>query len=442
MLIHGWGRYPRIDAEVVEPESVAALTSSLSTANKGIHIPRGAGRSYGDSALAAAVISCRYLDNFYTLDEESGILHCGGGLTIDQLLQVCIPKGWFLPVVPGTRFVSIGGAIAADIHGKNHHRDGSFCDFVESLTLVLANGELIQCSRSENADLFHGACGSMGLLGVIVGVTLRLEKVSSVFLKTQALPTSNLEETLASLEEHNEARFVVAWLDCLAQNDQLGRGIVHIGEYDDSGRLQVQKRWGPSVPFSTPSLLLNRHSMGLFNNLYYKLHAGGATGNESYDEFFFPLDSIRHWNRLYGRKGFLQYQFVLPDESSQQGIAQVLERVAASGKGSFLAVLKKFGEANANLLSFPRSGMTLTLDFKRESSLFPLLNELDAIVIDHGGRHYLAKDARLSESVFKAGYPNWQKFLELKQRVDPDQRFASLQSARIGLTNNEESASL
>ncbi len=442
MLIHGWGRYPRIDAEVIEPESTSALESLLAQSTKASHIPRGAGRSYGDSALAETVISSRYLDNFYSLDEEQGILHCGAGLTIDQLLSVCIPRGWFLPVVPGTKFVSIGGAIAADIHGKNHHRAGSFCDFVDSFTLALASGELRKCSRIENKELFHGACGGMGLLGVIVDVTLRLEKVTSVFIDCQALPTANLQDTFDTLQEHSNARFVVAWLDCLAQKDQLGRGIVHVGEYDNSNRLKLHQRWGPTVPFSTPSILLNRHSMGLFNRLYYRLQSGSSTSNESYDEFFFPLDSIKHWNRLYGRKGFMQYQFVLPEESAREGMSQILQQVAGAGKGSFLAVLKQFGNANANLLSFPRSGMTLTLDFKLEDSLFPMLESLDAIVLEHGGRHYLAKDARLSESVFKAGYPDWQAFHSLKQEVDPNERFASLQSERIGLTSKNGTTSL
>ncbi len=436
MLIQGWGRFPRIDAEVLEPQTVSALTNTLASVPEVAQIARGAGRSYGDSALAGQVISSRYLDNFHSLDEEQGILRCGAGLTFEQLLEVCIPRGWFPPVVPGTKFVTIGGAIAADIHGKNHHRDGSFCDFVESFTLALANGELKQCSQSENAQLFRGVCGGMGLLGIVLDVTLRLNKVSSVFLKTQSIPTSNLNKTIAALEQHNDERFVVAWLDCLAQGESLGRGVVHVGDYDDSDRLTVHKRWGPGVPFSTPALLLNRHSMRLFNSLYYKLNSG-SNSNESYEEFFFPLDSIRHWNRLYGRKGFLQYQFVLPDASAQEGISSVLQRVASAGKGSFLAVLKKFGAQNSNLLSFPTAGMTLTLDFKNETSLFPLLDELDAIVIDHGGRHYLAKDARLSESVFKAGYPQWQEFKSIKEQVDPDERFASLQSQRIGLTGGK-----
>lgn len=440
MQLHGWGRYPKISAQLLEPASTESLLDLIRADEQNtVFIPRGAGRSYGDSALGPHILGSRYLDSLISLDSEQGLLHCGAGLTIDELLKICIPRGWFPAVVPGTKFVSIGGAIAADIHGKNHHLDGSFCDFVDSFSLALAGGKILTCSRSENTELFHATCGGMGLTGMIIDATLRLEKVSSVFIKTRSLATGSLRETIDLLEQNNSARFVVAWLDCLAQGEEMGRGIVHVGEFDDSKRLKIHKRWGPTVPFSTPSLFLNKYSMQFFNNLYYKLNAGDAESNESYDEYFFPLDSIGNWNLLYGRKGFLQYQFVLPVETANEGMKTVLMKVAHAGKGSFLAVLKKFGEGNSNLLSFPRNGLTLTLDFKREASLFPLLDELDEIVIEHGGRHYLAKDARLSESVFKAGYPEWEQFVAIKQQFDPGERFASLQSERIGLTNKSGS---
>lgn len=439
MLVHGWGRYPKISAQLTEPASPDSLLDQLRTCPPTDYtIPRGAGRSYGDSALGPHIMSSRHLDSLLSFDAETGLLHCGAGLTLEQLLQVCIPKGWFPAVVPGTKFISIGGAIAADIHGKNHHGVGSFCNFTDSVTLALADGETVTCSRSDNPELFAATCGGMGLTGVIIDAVIRLEKVSSVFINTRALPSKNLQETLNLLEQHQDSKYAVAWLDCLAQGEQLGRGIVHLGDFDDSGRLKIHNRWGPSVPFNTPAVFLNKHSMRLFNSLYYNLYAGGDSSkvsNESYDEYFFPLDSIGNWNRLYGRKGFLQYQFVVPSEAAAECIGGVLARVAETGKGSFLAVLKNFGEANSNLLSFPRAGMTLTLDFKWEPSLFPLLEELDGMVIAHGGRHYLAKDARLSESVFKAGYPRWEDFLKIKQQVDPENRFASLQSDRIGLTN-------
>ena len=445
MQLQGWGRYPRVDAEILEPTTPQDLIHQLGTDNSAPFIARGAGRSYGDSSLNDRVISSRFLDGFSSFDVETGELRCSSGVTIDDLLKVCIPKGLFPAVVPGTKQVSIGGAIAADIHGKNHHLDGSFCDYVDSFTLALANGETKTCSRKKNKELFHATCGGMGLTGVVLDATLKLEKISSSTIKSKSIATNNLSQTLEQLELQNDKKFVVAWVDCLAKNESLGRGIVHSGNFeegeDKEGPLEYVDRWGPSVPFNTPSLFLNRYSMSWFNGMYYWLYEKSNSDDvESYDSFFFPLDGVKNWNRLYGRRGFLQYQFLLPEESASEGMRLILDKVASAGKGSFLAVLKKFGAANDNLLSFPGPGLTLTLDFKVESALFPLLDELDRIVIDHGGKHYLAKDARLTESTFKAGYPNWEKFKKVKDKVDPDQRFASLQSHRIGLTSKKDSA--
>ncbi len=438
MQLQGWGRYPRLDAELLEPTTPEALIRQLSEDSSASLIARGAGRSYGDSSLNDRVISSRFLDGFTSINLETGELRCSSGVTIDELLKVCIPKGLFPAVVPGTKQVSIGGAIAADIHGKNHHHDGSFCDYVDSFTIALANGETKACSRKKNKELFHATCGGMGLTGVVLEATLKLEKISSTLIKPQSIATNNLSQTLEQLELQNDNKFVVAWVDCLAQNESLGRGIVHSGNFEEDGRLDYIDRWGPSVPFNIPSLFLNHYSMSWFNGMYYWLYEkSNSDGMQSYDSFFFPLDGIKNWNRLYGRKGFLQYQFLLPEESANEGMRLILDKVSTVGKGSFLAVLKKFGKANDNLLSFPGPGLTLTLDFKVESALFPLLDELDRIVIDYGGKHYLAKDARLAESTFKTGYPNWEKFKKVKDKVDPDQRFASLQSHRIGLTSEK-----
>ena len=436
MQLQSWGRYPRVEAKLVEPVTTPALLNWLrQQAGTGTVIPRGAGRSYGDSALNHRVLSSRWLDGFCSLDRDSVQVRCQAGVTIDELLQVTVPRGLFPAVVPGTAQVTIGGAIAADIHGKNHHRDGSFCDHVEAISLALANGEISTCSRQQDAALFHATCGGMGLTGVIVEATLKLARISSTLISSQSIATRSLSHTIDQLEQMNDHRFVVAWVDCLARGEQLGRGIVHIGNHASGEHLARHRRRGPAVPFSMPAMLLNRHTIGGFNKLYYRLYNKPPREHlVSHDGFFFPLDNIRHWNRLYGRHGFLQYQFLLPGDTAEAGIAAVLARVAASGKGSFLAVLKKFGTGNRNLLSFPGPGLTLALDFKHQPSLFPLLEELDRIVLDHGGRHYLAKDARLGEPVFKAGYPAWAQFKAVKDRVDPGQRFASLQSRRIGLT--------
>ncbi len=437
MELHGWGRFPRVSAELFEPASVDLLRQWLQATPTARSIPRGNGRSYGDSALAASTISSRFLDSFVGLDSDAATVHCGAGVTLGEVLDLCQPAGWLLPVLPGTRFVSIGGAIAADIHGKNHHLDGSFCDHIKSFSLMLASGEVLRCSPEENSELFRATCGGMGLTGVILDAVLGLERVPSDTIIRQTLVARNLQHCLELLEANSSYKYSVAWVDCLARGAALGRGVVHLGQHGDATSDAAKSRilGRLAVPFSTPALLLNRFSMSAFNGSYYHLkNLSKSASPVSSDAYFFPLDNIRHWNRLYGRRGFLQYQFVLPLDATGAGLRQVLQKVSDAGKGSFFSVLKRFGAANENLLSFPRSGFTLTLDFKYEESLFPLLDELDAIVIAHGGRHYLAKDARLPAEVFRAGYPDWERFAAIKESVDPQGCFASYQSQRLGLT--------
>jgi len=436
----GWGRYPRTQAELVEPADSAALQKHLGAQKKSASfIARGAGRSYGDSALATQLIGSRFWDNFLSLDEERKTLRCGAGVTLGEILRVCIPRGLFLPVLPGTKEVSVGGAIAADIHGKNHHRDGSFGMHVIELSLVLPSGELRRCSAVENSELFHATCGGMGLTGFIVEATLALAPIESSYIDQQSLVAPNLQACFERIEESADSHYSVAWLDCLARGSELGRSILYLGEHSPA-RSRKSDRTFPErgrvgIPFATPAFLLNRATMSVFNSSYYKLQASKKRRvSLDCDKYFFPLDSLSNWNRLYGSKGFLQYQFVIPSGAALTGITTVLERISQAGKGSFLSVLKKFGAANENLLSFPTEGYTLTLDFKNEPALFPLLDELDRIVLAHGGRLYLAKDARMSEDVFKASYPRWEEFLAIKQQVDRENRIASLQSTRLGLT--------
>ena len=436
----GWGRYPKAKADLIEPADAQSLQKFVASQKKSAScISRGAGRSYGDSALAGQLIGSRFLDSFLALDEQQHTLRCGAGVKLGDILKVCLPRGLFLPVLPGTKEVSVGGAIAADVHGKNHHRDGSFCQHVTQISLVLASGEVVSCSATQNPELFRASCGGMGLTGAIVEATLKLAPVPSSYIDQRSLVANNLQECFAHIEDNADSKYSVAWLDCLATGDDMGRSVLYLGEYSKGKNRKsdrkYQDRSSISVPFSTPSFLLNKSSMSLFNSTYFSLQKHKSrTSRLDYDNYFFPLDRLSNWNRLYGSKGFLQYQFVLPGEGALEGITTVLEKISKQGKGSFLTVLKKFGEANENLLSFPRSGYTLTLDFKNETSLFPLLDELDRIVLDHDGRLYLAKDARMSEAVFKASYPNWEAFMAIKAKVDPHNRFASLQSNRLGLT--------
>jgi len=436
----GWGRYPKTTADLIQPADSQALQKFISSQKKSAAcIGRGSGRSYGDCALSEQLVSSRFLDNFLELDEQQKVLRCGAGVKLGDILKVCIPRGLFLPVLPGTKAVSVGGAIAADVHGKNHHLDGSFCQHVRQVSLVLASGELVTCSEQENSELFRATCGGMGLTGVINEASLSLDSISSSYIDQRSLVANNLAECFEHIEENASSKYSVAWLDCLATAKNLGRSVLYLGEHAASKNRKTdtryRERFGLGVPFSTPSFLLNKTTMSLFNAGYFGIQKRKKSSvTLDCDNYFFPLDSISNWNRLYGSKGFLQYQFVIPSDGALEGITSVLEKVSEKGKGSFLTVLKKFGEANENLLSFPKSGYTLALDFKNEPALFPLLEELDRIVLAHDGRLYLAKDARMSEDVFKASYPNWERFMAIKSKYDPSNRFASLQSNRLGLT--------
>ncbi|MDX1491112.1 MAG: FAD-binding oxidoreductase [Pseudohongiellaceae bacterium] len=437
MQVHSWGRFPKTDSKIVRPQSLAQVQELLAAHQQlepsGL-IARGCGRSYGDSALASTLVCTGLLDHFISFDEDKAEVKCAAGVSLSSLLEHFVPRGFFLPVVPGTRFVSLGGAIASDVHGKNHHIDGSFGAHVKELSLLLANGELISCSPTHNADLFHATCGGMGLTGIIVDATISLKPISSSCIEQRSFKAQNLSEIFALFDEYKDASYSVAWLDCLAKNEHLGRSILYIGEHAERGALDAIKRSKLPIPIDAPSFMLNRYTMGAFNKLYFhKPIKEGSKQIIGLQPFFFPLDSIESWNRLYGKNGFVQYQFLVPTDAAKDAIEKVLNTTRNAGKGSFLSVLKKFGPANKNWLSFPKPGYTIALDFKWEPSLEAVLRELDAIIIDHGGRLYLTKDARMSEQMFKAGYENWNKFVQLRQETGADKVFNSLQSRRLGL---------
>lgn len=439
MKLSSWGRYPISDSTVCRPRNIAALAAALSdtpgkSSNDAACIARGMGRSYGDSALAPNVQSTTALDHFMSFDETEGLLRCAAGTTLESILRVIMPRGWFLPVVPGTWHVSVGGAIASDVHGKNHHLDGSFSQYVESLRLMLASGEILQCSEQENPHLFHATCAGMGLTGIITDATLRLRRVRSSAILQRSLRASNLETLFALLETHHDTRYSVAWLDCLSRGSSLGRSLLYLGEHADDETFTPLSNSRVNVPWTTPAFLLNRYSMSLFNSAYYhKPIRAGLEQRLEAKQYFFPLDSIQHWNRLYGKKGFLQYQCVIPNATALSAMREILTRISDAGKGSFLSVLKKLGPANRNLLSFPLAGYTLALDFKFEPAILPLLDALDHIVLAHGGRLYLTKDARMSQDMFRRSYPRWEEMAQIRAKTGADRFFHSLQSRRLGL---------
>lgn len=428
-----WGRHPEIDAMIRQPLDEQTLRQCLRTPPPQDRIPRGKGRSYGDAALAGEVISSRWMDELSGLDEDLGILRCGAGTTLSSLTTLLLPRGWMLPVVPGTAEVSVGGAVAADVHGKNHPVNGCFSQHVDSLRLMTGEGELIECSPGQRAEVFHATCGGMGLTGFIVDVSLRLMRVPGPMIRQRCLRAGNLSETLSLLDGQHDSPYSAAWLDCITTDTAAGRGLVLLGEHVLAPPVSPPGPARLSIPFSAPAMLINRHSMKLFNALYYRLAAHPPHRILHCHRHLFPLDGIRHWNRLYGRNGFLQYQFVVPGTSAEQTIAEVLARIRSAGTDSSLAVLKRTGPANHNPLSFPLGGFTLALDFKYTPRLLPLLDTLDTIVADAGGRVYLAKDARLSKANFQRMYPRWEAFMETRCALGAHHHFNSLQSRRLGL---------
>ncbi len=443
MKLCGWGRHPTLDCRLERLRRSEDLPALLGRG--GTLIARGNGRSYGDAALNPELtLATSAMDRMQAFDAETGLLSCEAGVLLADILETFAPRGWFPPVVPGTKLVTVGGMIAADVHGKNHHRDGAFGAHVESLTLATADGEIRECSRTQHAGLFRATLGGMGLTGVILSARFRLRPIETAFVLQETLAARGLDETMALFEASRDWPYSVAWIDCLARGAKLGRAALMRGAFLERGALPPRFAADPlrlppagrlRVPLDAPSMLLNRASIGLFNGLYYRLaRARAGARPRHFEPFFFPLDRIAAWNRLYGRRGFFQYQCVLPKSESAAGIAALLERIAAAGQGSFLAVLKLFGPAGEGLLSFPMEGYTLALDFPLRSGAPALLDALDAIVHRRGGRVYLAKDARCAAQRVREGYPNLADFKAVRAAAaGAPPRFASALSRRLRL---------
>ena len=433
MHASGWGRYPTIETLQYSPATRPALARVL-VAEPGELLARGMGRSYGDASLAPRSINMTRLDHFIAFDAARGELECSAGLTLAAILQVIVPRGWCLPVLPGTGLVTLGGAIAADVHGKNHHHDGSFSQFVDEITVMLADGSLVNCSLNTHAALFHATAGGMGLTGIIVAARLRLRAISSSYIDERLLAAPNLATALSLLEQHGQSTYSVAWLDVNQAGDKRGRALLMLGEHATAGGLATASRRALSVPVDLPGGLLGRPTTRAFNALYYWRGARQSPMRRvHYAQYFFPLDALHHWNRLYGKRGFMQHQCVLPNASAPQALREILTTVTSSGLVSPLAVLKRFGPGNDNLLSFPMDGLTLSMDFAMKPATLALFARLDDIVVAHGGRLYLAKDACMSRDTFLHGYPHWQRFQEIRAQYGALGRFASLQSRRLGL---------
>jgi FAD/FMN-containing dehydrogenase len=392
------------------------------------------GRSYGDSANSSSVLQTDYLDHFIEFNESTGVLTCEAGVSIREILELIVPKGWFVPVTPGSSFVTIGGAIASDVHGKNHHLSGTFSEHLLSFDLLLGTGEVVRVTKNSYPDLFRATCGGMGLTGMILSASIQLKPIKSSQIHQTTIKVSCLESVCEQFEANHASTYSVAWIDCLASGKRLGRSLLMLGEHLQDGNLKVAKKKSLNMPIDMPSSILNHYSIKAFNSLYYhKIFSKTKTELVSFEPYFYPLDAIGKWNRLYGKAGFVQYQFVLPKAVGVKGLRQILEVIVKSGKGSFLAVLKAFGKANENFLSFPIEGYTFALDFKMSGETVQLIKLLDSMVVERGGRIYLTKDALMSETSFKRTYPQWEQFEEVRAKYGAIGKFASSQSKRLGL---------
>jgi len=440
--LSGWGRYPVEECRVYRPEKRRGAGDVVRACEETL-IPRGLGRSYGDAAIngGGAVLDYSRLNRMLDFNAETGVLECEAGVSLAEILDVFVPRGFFLPVLPGTKFVTVGGAIANDVHGKNHHVDGTFSRYVDQLTLMTPAGETLVCSPDENSEAFWATVGGVGLTGLILSARLQLRPVKTAYVRADYVRAANLDAALSAMDESDDRyTYSVAWVDCLSKGGALGRSILmrsNLAGPDEAPRgadpLRPKKKAGKTVPLNFPGFALNPLSIKAFNTLFYAMHRSVDGKIVDFDSYFCPLDSIGHWNRMYGKKGFSQFQATFPFGESA-GLTELLELISGSSCASFLAVLKRMGTQGPGMLSYPSEGYTLTLDIPMRRDLVPLLRNMERLVLNRGGRMYMAKDATALPETFAQMYPRLDEFRAVKERLDPQYRFSSTQSRRLGIT--------
>jgi L-gulonolactone oxidase len=421
--IVSWGRAFRSEMRVARPsfrDELGRLVATGAQPPNGL-LACGLRRSYGDSCLndGGALLDMSGLDHFVSFDRTAGILEADAGVSLAEILKLVIPAGYFLPVSPGTKFVTLGGAIANDVHGKNHHGAGTFGRWVRKLEVMRSDGTVRSLQPDDPSGLFAATIGGLGLTGVITTAAIQLLPITSSNMDVETIPFGNLAEFFAlSAESETSHDYTVAWIDCLAADTKFGRGILTRARHSATGELRARSGQGPSLPIDAPGFLLNRWTIAAFNEFYVRVAGRRRQAVVSYDPFFYPLDAIGNWNRLYGRRGFFQYQSVVPPGDAETVTAEMLRTIASAGSGSFLAVLKTFGDVpSPGMLSFPMKGTTLALDFANSgASTLALLDKLDAIVREARGRLYPAKDGRLPPAMFRVGYPALDQF---RPHMDP-----------------------
>jgi len=431
--VSGWGRIALPGREDFSEDLVKLSEDAV--------LSRGLGRAYGDSACPPAsdprVATTTLADRILSFDEETGILRAEAGLSLFELKRFFLPRHWFTPVTPGTQFVTLGGAVAADVHGKNHHVEGCFGEHVTKLLMRVADGRILECGPDEEPELFWATVGGMGLTGHILEVEFRMQRVASAWIEGESFRVPNIDSFIDHLKEAAaEWPMTMGWIDCLSKGSKLGRGILYRGRWakpSDAPNKPPAPKKRVSIPFEFPSWLLNKLTVAAFNELLYRSHIPERKASIQHpDQFFYPLDKILHWNKMYGKRGFTQYQCVLPDSAGRGAARRFLEYLTElGGASSFLCVIKDCGPENKGMLSFPMRGISIALDLSVDDGTKQLVDDLNRLVIEMGGRIYLAKDNFTSAADYRAMEPRLDKWLAVRDKWDPERRIRSAQSVRI-----------
>ena len=428
--IKSWAKYYFGDYQLYQPRTIDEVKLLLSKNTK--LISSGGFRSYGDSAINEIIINSKYFNKIISFDEETGILKAESGITINEMIKFLLPKGWFLKVTPGTKFATLGGCIASDVHGKEHHKEGCFSENLINLSLLVNKDEVIEIDSLNHADLFQATCGGMGLTGFIIEAAVQCKKIKSSNIIYSKIINNNIDEVFSCFEKYMSSNYSVAWLDTKKKKNNY-KSIFTYGGFCDKSKLKLENCSRLTIPFNIK--VINNLSIKIFNNFYFFWNLfNKKKGRTNYESFFYPLDKLKSWYKLYGKDGFYQYQFIIPKEKAKEGILEVLNYLNNANCPSSLAVLKLHGNKNSNYISFPISGYSLAMDFPYSKKIDLILNELDKIVLKFSGRVYLSKDTRLSSYYFSKFYKQFEEVIKVRKKYNIF-NFGSNQSKRIGIND-------
>ena len=430
MITSGWGRFNKVNSEVFALDPKKKIKENLKI--KKNFIAYGSGRSYGDSCLSENIIMTKFLNKEVKIDAKNGEIECSSSATFEEILKKIIPLGWFVPVSPGTKYVTVGGAIASDVHGKNHHKDGSFSDHLISFLILISSGEEIECSKEKNKDLFLATCGGMGLTGIILKAKFKLIKINSTYIDQETIKTKNLKQTIEVFSNYKEFKYVVAWIDTNSKNQNIGRALIYLGAHSNNKKLEIKRKIKLNIGKFIPSFFSNNFFLKLYSNFYY-LISKSEKKTVYFDDFFYPLDKVSDWNHFYGKKGFIQIQLLVPKINAHESLFKIISFMQKNSQTSFLSTLKEMGPGNKNFLSFPSSGFTLTMDLKVNDKLLNAYPEFEKILKICNAKVYLTKDSLMTESFFKNSYKFINQFKNIKEKYDPKKIFSSIQSRRLGI---------